>query len=76
MIRRHCFHDSATAEIHLVLNDHGPALAEHMPSMIRTYRGGCSDASPFPAVFPQTALGDGTKGPNTCRLFQVAAFTS
>jgi hypothetical protein len=68
--------DPRTAEIHLVLNDHGPALAEHLPSMIHSYRGGCSDASPFPAIFPPTALADGEVGPNTCLLFQSAVFTS
>lgn len=62
------------AEIHVVVNDHGPALAEHMPGMIRTYRGGCSDDSPFPALFPQTALDDGQPGPNTCLLYQSAVF--
>lgn len=68
--------DPMTAEIHLVLNDHGPALAEYLPSMIHSYRGGCSDASPFPGIFPATALADGVVGPNICRLFQSAAFTT
>lgn len=62
------------AQIHLVVNDHGPMLPDHMPSMIHTYRGGCADTSPFPGVFPATALADGTVGPNTCRLFQAAVF--
>lgn len=65
-----------TAEIHLVLNDHGPALAAYLPDMIKTYRGGCSDASPFPAIFPATALADGEAGPNTCQLYQAAIFTT
>ncbi len=64
--------DAMAAEVHLVLNDHGPALAEFMPGMIHTYRGGCSDSSPFPAIFPASALADGEVGPNTCRLTQVA----
>lgn len=68
------FDDARTAEIHLVLNDHGPALAEFMPGMIKTYRGGCSDASPFPGIFPPTAIGDGEVGPNLCRLAQAAVF--
>jgi hypothetical protein len=67
--------DARGAEVHLVINDHGPAIAEYMPGMIRTYRGGCSDSSPFPAVFPPTALADGEPGPNICRLFQAAVFT-
>jgi hypothetical protein len=66
--------DSRGAEIHLVVNDHGPAIAEFMPDMIHTYRGGCSDASPFPPVFPGTALADGETGPNICRLYQAAVF--
>jgi hypothetical protein len=63
-----------TAQIHLVLNDHGSALAAYLPDMIQTYRGGCSDASPFPPIFPATALMDGEPGPNTCLLYQVAVF--
>lgn len=66
--------DARTADIHLVLNDHGPALPEFMPGMIKTYRGGCSDSSPFPGIFPATALADGEVGPNTCRLFQTTVF--
>jgi hypothetical protein len=66
--------DGRGAEVHLVVNDHGPAIPEHMPDMIHTYRGGCSDASPFPPVFPATALTDGETGPNTCRLYQAAVF--
>ncbi len=68
------FDDASAAEIHLVINDHGPALAEHLPGMIRTYRGGCSDTSPFPAVFPPSAHADGQPGPNICRLYQAAVF--
>jgi hypothetical protein len=66
--------DPVGAEVHLVVDDHGPALAEFLPGMIHTYRGGCSDSSPFPPIFPQTALADGDPGPNTCRLTQVAIF--
>jgi hypothetical protein len=62
------------AEVHLVLNDHGPKLASHMPGMIKTYRGGCSDDSPFPAIFPASALMDGLPGPNICLLAQDAVF--
>jgi hypothetical protein len=54
------------------LADHGPMLAEFMPGMIHTYRGGCTNASPCPGVFPATALGDGEVGPNICRLYQAA----
>jgi len=70
------FEDASSVEVHLVINDHGPKLPEFMPGMIHTYRGGCSDASPFPAIFPPTALADGDVGPNICRLYQVAVFTA
>jgi len=66
--------DASKAEVHLVINDHGPMLPEFMPNMIHSYRGGCSDASPFPGVFPATALADGEVGPNICRLYQAAVF--
>jgi len=61
------------AEIHLVLNDHGPMLMEFMPGMIQTYRAGCTDVS-LPAIFPPTAKADGTPGPNTCQLRQFVVF--
>jgi hypothetical protein len=66
--------DPMGAEIHLVLNDHGPVIDELKREMLRTYRAGCSDASPFPAFFPPAALADGTPGPNTCLLWQSAVF--
>ena len=65
--------DPLGAEIHLVLNDHGPKLAGFMPGMIRTYRAGCTDAS-LPGLFPPTAIADGEPGPNMCRLWQAAMF--
>jgi hypothetical protein len=65
--------DPLGAEVHLVLNDHGPVIAELMPEMIQTYRAGCTDAS-LPAFFPDTAKSDGTPGPNTCQLRQFAIF--
>lgn len=68
--------DPFTAEIHLVLNDHGPKLAEFMPGMISSYRAGCSNDSPFPGIFPAIALADGEVGPNTCLLYQSAVFTA
>lgn len=66
--------NSLGAEVHLVINDHGPMIPEFMPGMIHTYRGGCADSSPFPAVFPPSALADGEVGPNICRLYQAAVF--
>ena len=66
--------DPFSAEVHLVINDHGPKLPAFMPGMITTYRAGCSNASPFPPVFPPSALADGEVGPNTCLLYQSAVF--
>ena len=61
------------AEVHLVLNDHGPKIPELAANMLHTYRGGCTDES-LPPPFPATAKADGIPGPNTCRLYQVAIF--
>ncbi len=68
--------DPMGAEIHLVLNDHGPVIDGMKREMLSTYRAGCADTSPFPPIFPATALADGTPGPNTCRLYQTAVFES
>ena len=65
--------DPMTAEVHLVLNDHGPLIPEIAASMLASYRGGCRDDS-LPEAFPATAKGDGMPGPNTCRLLQHAIF--
>lgn len=65
--------DPMTAQIQLVLNDHGPKLTAFMPEMTHTYRAGCTDAS-IPPIFPDTARADGAPGPNACQLYQVAAF--
>lgn len=65
--------DPLGAEVHLVLNDHGPTIPELMPEMIQTYRAGCTDES-LPGFFPVTAKADGTPGPNTCRLRQFVVF--
>jgi hypothetical protein len=63
------------AEIHLVVMDHGPALPGLVSSQISTLRGGCTDESvntPPISGFPDVAREDGTPGPNTCRLVQLA----
>jgi hypothetical protein len=65
--------DPMTAQIQLVLNDHGPVLPSYLPEMTHTYRAGCTDAS-LPAIFPPSAFADGTPGPNACQLYQVAVF--
>ena len=67
------FDDPTTAEVHLVLNDHGPLIPEIAASMLTSYRGGCRDDS-LPDAFPATAKADGVPGPNTCRLLQHAIF--
>jgi hypothetical protein len=61
--------DPLGAEIHLVLNNHGPVIDDLKREMLTTYRAGCSDTSPAPPFFPPTALADGTPGPNTCLLW-------
>jgi hypothetical protein len=65
--------DPMTAEIQLVLNDHGPMLPAYLPEMTHTYRAGCTDAS-IPGIFPASARADGSPGPNACQLYQVAVF--
>lgn len=67
------FTDPLGAEIHLTLNDHGPALDEYMPAMVETYRAGCTEDSLVEA-FPDSAKEDGEPGPNTCRLWQSVIF--
>lgn len=67
------FGDPTAAEIHLVLNDHGPLVPEIAASMLTSYRGGCHDDS-LPPPFPDTAKADGVPGPNACRLIQDAIF--
>jgi hypothetical protein len=61
------------AEIHLVVNDHGPVIAGREKAMQSSYREGCTDDS-LPAPFPATAKSDGKAGPNKCALVQDAIF--
>lgn len=67
------FEDAGAAEIHLVVNDHGPKVAAIEEDMMHSYRGGCTDES-LPPSFPDKAKSDGPPGPNTCRLYQTAIF--
>jgi hypothetical protein len=67
------FQNPTEAEIHLVLNDHGPLVPEITASMLTSYRGGCRDDS-LPPPFPNTAKTDGTPGPNGCLLIQDSIF--
>jgi hypothetical protein len=62
-----------TAQVLLVVNDHGPVIEGYMPDMTQTYRAGCADAG-LPEVFPATAKADGRPGPNTCQLYQSVVF--
>ena len=69
----HGLGDTASAEIHLVVNDHGPVIDGRVSAMLSTYRDGCSDES-IPAPMPATARAQGEAGPNTCRLMQFSIF--
>lgn len=61
------------AEIHLVINDHGPVIDGRVDDMLSTYRGACKEDS-IPKPMPATARADGEAGPNTCRLVQFTKF--
>ncbi len=65
--------DPLTAEIHAVVHDHGPVIESMRDNMMRTLRGGCTDAS-VPAAYPPVAKADGQAGPNRCQLYQFAIF--
>ena len=67
------FTNPRTAEIHVIINDHGPMIPGMVREMATTYRGGCTDES-IPPAFPETAFANGTPGPNTCRLVQFSIF--
>lgn len=67
------FTNPTDAEIHIVINDHGPLIPDMAANMLNTYRGGCTDDS-LPPPFPETAKADGEPGPNMCRLVQFAIF--
>ncbi len=65
--------DPLGAEIHLAVHDHGPKLAEHMPDMIQTIDGGCTDAG-IPeagAMSPWNQHRFGSAGPNACATIQA-----
>ena len=64
---------SDAAEIHLVINDHGPVIEDRVGRMLATYRDGCTDES-IPAPMPDAARAQGEAGPNQCRLMQFAVF--
>jgi hypothetical protein len=60
-------------EVHLVVNDHGPAIDGQVADMLATYRGGCTNES-IPAPMPASARAQGIPGPNQCRLVQFSIF--
>jgi hypothetical protein len=62
-----------TAEIHLVVHDHGPLIAGREAEMIGTFRGACTEES-LSKMAPDTARADGSPGPNTCKLVQDVIF--
>ena len=67
------FHNPIGAEIHGVINDHGPPLEGKLAAMLTSYRTGCTDES-LPPPFPDTAKADGEPGPNKCALMQDVIF--
>ncbi len=69
----HGYEQTETAEVHLVVQDHGPALPHMTTDMLSSYRGGCTDES-LPDPVPTTARADGTPGPNQCRMVQFTVF--
>ena len=64
---------ASEAEVHLVVNDHGPLIEGRERAMLTSYRDGCKDDS-IPGPMPATARADGEAGPNVCRLVQTAIF--
>jgi hypothetical protein len=62
-----------TAEIHLVVRDHGPLLPDMVATMVNTHRGGCTDET-VPAALPDPAKTDGEPGSNACRNIQRVIF--
>lgn len=67
--------DASAAEVHLVVNDHGPLIEGSAADMLSSYRGGCTDES-IPGPMPETARAQGEPGPNACRLVQFSIFTA
>jgi hypothetical protein len=62
-----------TAEIHLVVHEHGPLIPGREAAMIGTFRDSCTDES-LSKMAPDTARADGAPGPNTCKLVQDVIF--
>lgn len=62
-----------SAEIQLVVHDHGPLINGREAEMTGTFRGGCAEES-LSKMAPDTARADGEPGPNTCKLVQDVIF--
>lgn len=55
-----------SAEVHIVLNDHGPPIPGMAAGMLSSHRAG-GKYERLPPIFPDTAKADGMPGPNGCR---------
>lgn len=53
--------DPRTAQVWLVVHDHGPAIPGLLETMIHSFGGGCANLPPF-------------TGPNTCASTQIAVY--
>ena len=67
------FQNPLSAEIHLLLHEHGVLIPEMAETMLGSYRGGCKTESLFEG-FPKFTHSHGEPGPNICRLMQVVFF--
>ena len=61
------------AEVHVIINDHGPLISEMARNQTGSFRGGCTTESLLPGM-PQSAIDDGIPGPNACRFVQFQLF--
>ena len=67
--------DNAAAEVHLIVQDHGPVIPGREAEMLGNYRGGCTDAS-IPGPMPDSARAMGNVGPYTCAMVQDVIFVA
>lgn len=65
--------DNPAAEVHLIVQHHGPVVAGREAEMLGTYRGGCTDES-IPGPMPQSARVQGKVGPYSCAMVQDIIF--
>lgn len=62
--------DARTAEIHLIVHTHGPAIPALIGEMLHSFNAGCGPV--FDPALPDVPEELGTHGPNTCMDIQVA----